>query len=49
MELGLSVGQALSMGVVNKCFDEDERRMVQDVISLRISSKMTAASVFDRN
>ena len=49
MQLGLPVGQALSMGVVNKCFDEDERRMVQDVISLRISSKMTADSVFDRN
>ena len=49
MQLGLPVGRALSMGVVNKCFDEDERRMVQDVISLRISSKMTADSVFDRN
>ena len=49
MELGLPIRQALSMGVVNKCFDEDERRLVQDVISLRISSKMTADSVFDRN
>ena len=46
MELGLPVRQALAMGLVNKCFDPEERELVEDVIALRIADNMTAAEVF---
>ncbi len=34
---GLSVSKALQMGMVNKCFDEHERQLVQDIVDLRFS------------
>ncbi|SFT73058.1 MoxR-like ATPase [Selenomonas sp. GACV-9] len=47
IELGLSVRQALAMGLVNKCFDAEERELVEDTIALRIAGSMTAAELFD--
>lgn len=47
MEAGLDVYPALSMGIIDKCFVEDERDMVRDTIALRISEKMKAAELFD--
>lgn len=48
MELGLPVRQALAMGIVNKCFDEEERAMVQDVIAMRIPQRLMPADVFEK-
>lgn len=36
IRLGLTAGEALSMGLVNKCFDAQERTMVEDLIALRL-------------
>ena len=47
VELGLPVRQALDMGLVNKCFDAEERALVADVIALRIAAGMTSAELFD--
>ena len=46
MEVGLDVYPALSMGIVDKCFVEEERDMVKDTIALRISETMRAAELF---
>ena len=46
VRLGLGVRQALAMGLVNKCFASEERRLVEDAIDLRVPEKMTAAEVF---
>lgn len=47
MEFGLGVYPALSMGIIHKCFDEDEQELVRDTVALRISETMKAAELFD--
>lgn len=47
-ELGLPVRRALDMGITNKCFDEEERNLVADSISLRISPHMMGEALFAR-
>ena len=44
---GLSMGQALELGIVNKSFDDFERQLVADIINTKISSKLTAADMFE--
>lgn len=43
---GLGAVQALQMGVVNKCFDDYERQLVQDMITARFPGDLTRAQVF---
>jgi MoxR-like ATPase len=45
---GLNMGQALEMGITNKSFDDFERQLVSDIIAAKISSKLTAADIFER-
>lgn len=47
MQLGLGARQALAMGITNKCFEDEERRMVEDILDLRISQGASGASFFD--
>lgn len=49
VENGLTVGQALEMGLVNKSFDTFERQLVADLIATRISGSLTARELFDRS
>jgi MoxR-like ATPase len=44
---GLNMGQALEMGIINKSFDDFERQLVSDIIAAKISSKLTAADIFE--
>ncbi len=37
MELGIPAGTALRMGIVNKCFDAYEQKLIADVVFARIS------------
>lgn len=48
MKLGLPVQQALAMGIVNKCFEEEERAMVQDVVAMRVPERLMPADVFEK-
>ena len=43
---GLTAGQALELGIINKSFDDFERQLVSDVISARIQPNLTAADIF---
>ena len=43
---GLSSGDALEMGMVNKSFDSFERKLVRDIIAVRISDKLKAEDIF---
>jgi len=45
---GLTTGQALEMGIVNKSFDEFERQLVSDLISARISASLTREDLFEK-
>ena len=47
VENGLTVGQALELGIVNKSFDDFERQLVSDMIATRISAKLNASEIFD--
>lgn len=44
---GLSMGQALELGIINKSFDDFERQLVADIIAAKISRKLTAADIFE--
>ena len=44
---GLSMGQALELGIINKSFDDFERQLVTDIISTKISPRLTAADIFE--
>ena len=44
---GLSMGQALELGIVNKSFDDFERQLVADMIGTKISAALTAADIFE--
>ena len=46
MSRGLPAVSALELGIVNKCFDEYERKLVRDLIDVRISSSQTAEELF---
>jgi MoxR-like ATPase len=43
---GLSPAAAVSMGVINKCFDAFEKEIVSDVVMTRIPSQWTKNDVF---
>ena len=43
---GLSVAEALEMGIVNKSTDDFERQIISDILSARISGKLSAADLF---
>ena len=44
---GLSLGQALEMGITNKSFDDFERQLVKDIIAARIDGAVTSAEFFE--
>ncbi|NYB72745.1 MoxR family ATPase [Sedimentibacter hydroxybenzoicus DSM 7310] len=46
MEKGLEPVRALQMGIVNKSFDEFERKLVEDVIKLRIPDNIDRGEIF---
>lgn len=46
ISMGLSAGTALEMCIINKTFDEYERRLIRDVINSRIPDKLDRAAVF---
>lgn len=46
MSRGLPAVSALELGIVNKCFDEYERKLVRDLIDVRIPSSQTAEELF---
>lgn len=43
---GLTVGQALDMGIVNKSFDDFERQLVSDIIAARIPAGLGRDDIF---
>ena len=47
VEEGLSLGDALEMGIVNKSFDEFERQLVLDMIQARVQPHVTRADLFE--
>lgn len=46
IENGLTAGQALEIGIINKSFDGFERQLVEDLISSRIDASLTADDIF---
>jgi MoxR-like ATPase len=46
VENGLSLGDALELGIVNKSFDDFERQLVNDIISARIDGSAGRGEVF---
>lgn len=47
MKTGLSPALAVRMGVVNKCFDNFEREIVEDVVMTRIPADWTKDQIFE--
>jgi len=47
MKTGLSPALAVRMGVVNKCFDNFEREIVEDVVMTRIPADWTRDQIFE--
>jgi nitric oxide reductase NorQ protein len=45
---GVTSGEALEMTVTNKSFDSYERKLIHDVIHVRIPEDLTAADVFEK-
>ena len=43
---GLSMREALNIGIINKSFDEFERTLVEDVVSARIDGKLRKEDIF---
>ena len=43
---GLAPARAIEMGIVNKCFDDFERQLVDDVVLTRFPLTLTAGDVF---
>ena len=43
---GLSMRDALNIGIINKSFDEFERTLVEDIVSARIDGKLTKEDIF---
>lgn len=46
MNRGLEANKALQMGIANKCFDEFERELVNDVIHMRIPKELQRGEIF---
>ena len=46
MNKGLSVKEALDLGITNKTFDIYEKQLIHDVINARISSKLLPSEIF---
>lgn len=46
MDKGLEANKALNMGITNKSFDDFERKLVEDVIRLRIPKKLERNQIF---
>ena len=44
---GLSLGEALELGIVNKSFDDFERQLVSDMITTRVDGKLTRTDLFE--
>lgn len=44
---GLSVGQALEMGIVNKSFDDFEHQLVSDIITARVPRNIGRETIFE--
>ncbi|MGI5977605.1 MAG: AAA family ATPase [Candidatus Limivicinus sp.] len=44
---GLTLGQALEMGIVNKSFDDFERQLVADIIAARVSADIGRETIFN--
>ncbi len=44
---GLSVGQALELGIINKSFDGFERQLVSDIIAVRIPGDIGRNEIFE--
>ncbi len=43
---GLSMRDALNIGIINKSFDEFERTLVEDIVSARIDGKLAKEDIF---
>ncbi len=43
---GLKMRDALNIGIINKCFDEFERTLVEDIVSTRIDGELTKTEIF---
>ncbi len=48
MQKGLKTVEALELGLVNKCFDEYERTLVGDMITVRLPGDLDADKIFKR-
>lgn len=46
MERGLPAMQALELGIVNKCFEEYERQLVRDMITVRFPADLDKNAIF---
>ena len=46
-EQGLSLGEALEMGILNKSFDDFERQLVSDIIGARIPGELRRSDLFE--
>ena len=43
---GLTMGDALTISIIGKSFDEFERTLVEDIVSSRIDGSLTKAEIF---
>lgn len=43
---GLTAGQALEMGIINKSFDDFERQLVTDIINTRVNGELNRGDIF---
>ena len=46
-EQGLSLGEALEMGILNKSFDDFERQLVSDIVGARIPGELRRSDLFE--
>ena len=46
-EQGLSLGEALEMGILNKSFDDFERQLVSDIVGARIPGELRCGDLFE--
>lgn len=47
VDSGLTVAQALEMGIVNKSFDDFERQLVSDIIAARLPASIGRETIFE--
>jgi nitric oxide reductase NorQ protein len=46
MDRGLDPVRAIELGMVNKCFDDYERQLVDDMVSVRLPGDLTRDRIF---